>query len=190
MVVRRHDHQTTVRRIPDMHVGDFTAANLAQHLDQARQDTITDFLQKERKIVATNSDIDWAMTNSPDEVLTAQVVDDVSDVRRQVEEPHRGRTQPTGSDKCQCRKGRSQRNRLACRHHAWVSLKVKAKALGKTLHQIKRALLSDYLRAELKQPVLGPLCLHKRKSWLPLSDQAFTRRRAGHLQTVPRPTAE
>lgn len=104
------------------------------------------------KVVATNGDIDWVITNSPDETLTTQAAQDVSDVRWQVEELHRGLKQLTGTEKCQCRKGRSQRNHIACCYHAWLSLKVKAKELGKTLYQTKRDLLSDYLRAELKQP--------------------------------------
>jgi hypothetical protein len=104
------------------------------------------------KVVATNGDIDWVITNSPDETLTTQAAQDVSDVRWQVEELHRGLKQLTGTEKCQCRKGRSQRNHIACCYHAWLSLKVKAKELGKTLYQTKHDLLSDYLRAELRQP--------------------------------------
>jgi hypothetical protein len=104
------------------------------------------------KVVATNGDIDWVITNSPDETLTKQAAQDVSDVRWQVEELHRGLKQLTGTEKCQCRKGRSQRNHIACCYHAWLSLKVKAKQLGKTLYQTKYDLLSDYLRAELRKP--------------------------------------
>jgi hypothetical protein len=104
------------------------------------------------KVVATNGDIDWVITNSPDETLTTQAAQDASDVRWQVEELHRGLKQLTGTEKCQCRKGRSQRNHIACCYHAWLSLKVKAKELGKTLYQTKHDLLSDYLRAELREP--------------------------------------
>jgi len=104
------------------------------------------------KVVATNGDIDWVITNCPDETLTTQAAQDVSDVRWQVEELHRGLKQLTGTEKCQCRKGRSQRNHIACCYHAWLSLKVKASELGKTLYQTKHDLLSDYLRAELRQP--------------------------------------
>lgn len=77
---------------------------------------------------------------------------DANDVRWQIEELHRGLKQLTGTEKCQCRKGRSQRNHIACCYHAWLSLKVKAKLLGKTLYKIKGDLLSDYLRAELATP--------------------------------------
>ena len=104
------------------------------------------------KVVATNGDIDWVITNCPDETLTTQAAQEASDVRWQVEELHRGLKQLTGTEKCQCRKSRSQRNHIACCYHAWLSLKVKAKSLGKTLYQTKEDLLSDYLRAELAAP--------------------------------------
>jgi Transposase DDE domain len=104
------------------------------------------------KLVATNGDVDWVITNSPDETMTAQVAQDANDVRWQVEELHRGIKQLTGSEKCQCRKARSQRNHLACCYHAWLSLKLKAQQTGKTLYQVKTDLLRDYLRAELRNP--------------------------------------
>jgi len=104
------------------------------------------------KVVATDGDIDWVITNCPDETLTTQVAQDTNDVRWQIEELHRGLKQLTGTEKCQCRKGRSQRNHMACCYHAWLSLKVKAKLLGKTLYQTKDDLFSDYLRAELAAP--------------------------------------
>lgn len=104
------------------------------------------------KLVATNGDIDWVITNCPDETMTAQVAQDANDVRWQVEELHRGIKQLTGSGKCQCRKARSQRNHLACCYHAWLSLKVKAQQTGKTLYQVKTDLLREYLRAELRNP--------------------------------------
>lgn len=109
------------------------------------------------KVVATNGDIDWVITNSPEETLNTQVAQNVSDVRWQVEELHRGLKQLTGTEKCQCRKGRSQRNHIACCYQAWVSLKVHAKQVGKTLYQTKRDLLSEYLRAELRQPRIRAL---------------------------------
>lgn len=104
------------------------------------------------KLVATNGDVDWVITNSPDEMLTAQVAQDANDVRWQIEELHRGLKQLTGSEKCQCRQARSQRNHLACCYQAWLSLKVMAKQLNKTLYAVKTDLLRDYLRAELRNP--------------------------------------
>jgi hypothetical protein len=104
------------------------------------------------KLVATNGDIDWVITNDLDEMLTTQTAEDASDVRWQIEELHRGLKQLTGSECCQCRSGRAQRNHLACCYHAWVSLKVTAKALGQNLYQLHSSLFSDYLRAELRNP--------------------------------------
>jgi len=104
------------------------------------------------KLVATNGDIDWVITNRPDETLTAQVAQDANDVRWPIEELRRGLKQLTGTEKCQCRKARSQRNRLACCYHAWLSLKVKALQLNKTHYQVKTDLLRDDLWAELRNP--------------------------------------
>ena len=104
------------------------------------------------KVVATNGDIDWIITNDLDETVTTQVAQETDDLRWQVEEFHRGFKQLTGSEKCQCRKARSQRNHLACCYHAWLSLKVQAKALDKTICRVRTDLFSDYLRAELQNP--------------------------------------
>jgi hypothetical protein len=104
------------------------------------------------KLVAPDGDIDWVITNDLEETLTAQVAKDASDVRWQVEELHRGLKQLTGTEKCQCRVARAQRNHLACCYHAWVSLKVKAQELGQTMYALRESLFSHYLRAELQHP--------------------------------------
>jgi hypothetical protein len=104
------------------------------------------------KLVAAEVDIDWVITNDLAETVTAQVARETSDVRWQVEELHRGIKQLTGSEKCQCRAARAQRNHLACCYHAWLSLKVKAQALGQTLYAVRERLFSHYLRAELRSP--------------------------------------
>jgi hypothetical protein len=104
------------------------------------------------KLVAPDGDIDWVIPNDLAETLTAQVAKESSDVRWQVEELHRGLKQLTGSEKCQCRAARAQRNHLACCYHAWVSLKVKAKELGQTMYALRESLFSHYLRAELQHP--------------------------------------
>jgi hypothetical protein len=104
------------------------------------------------KLVAPDGDLDWVIPNDLAETVTAQGAKDTSDVRWQVEELHRGIKQLTGSEKCQCRAARAQRNHLACCYHAGVSLKVKAKALGQTLYAVRKSLFSPYLRAELQNP--------------------------------------
>jgi hypothetical protein len=104
------------------------------------------------KLVAPDGDIDWVITNDLDETMTAQVAEASSDVRWQVEELHRGLKQLTGTEKCQCRAARAQRNHFACCYHAWVSLRVKAKDLGQTIYALRESLFSHYLRAELQHP--------------------------------------
>src|SRR5215210_3823711 len=114
------------------------------------------FLVQLFKIVATNGDIEWVITNSansgrPDEP-TADLVQQENEVRWQVEQFHRELKQLTGSEACQCRKARSQRNHIAACYHAWLSIKVAAHRLGKSLYRAQADLLSDYLRAELRNP--------------------------------------
>lgn len=105
------------------------------------------------KVVATNGDIEWVITNSdrPHEATTHSVQEE-NEVRWQVEQFHRELKQLTGVEACQCRKARSQRNHIACCYHAWLSLKVAAAKLGKSLYRTQADLLSDYLRAELRNP--------------------------------------
>lgn len=109
------------------------------------------------KLVAPNGDIDWVITNDLDSTSTAQVAQDANDVRWEVEQFHRELKQLTGSEKCQCRKQRAQRNHLACCYHAWLSIKVNALQLQKTTYQVKADLLTDYLRAELRSPRIPAL---------------------------------
>jgi SRSO17 transposase len=109
------------------------------------------------KIVATNGDIEWVITNHPEGSFTTQAIQDENALRWQIEQLHRELKQLTGTEKCECRTARSQRTHLACCYLAWLSLKVKAFELNKTLYQIQRDLFSDYLRAELRHPRIPAL---------------------------------
>ncbi|MCK5920978.1 MAG: transposase, partial [Methylococcales bacterium] len=104
------------------------------------------------KLVATNGDIDWVVTNDLDSTITSQVAQDANDVRWEVEQFHRELKQLTGSEKCQCRKQRSQRNHLANCYHAWLTLKAKARQVNQTVYALKHNLLRNYLCAELRSP--------------------------------------
>jgi len=104
------------------------------------------------KVVATNGDIEWVITNHPEGTFTTSDIQNENAVRWQIEQLHRELKQLTGTEKCECRKARSQRNHLACCYLAWLSLKVKAQQWGKTLYAAQHDLLSDYLRAELRDP--------------------------------------
>lgn len=104
------------------------------------------------KVVAPNGDIEWVITNHPEGFFTTSDIQNENAERWQIEQLHRELKQLTGSEKCECRKARSQRNHLACCYLAWLALKVKARQLGKTLYAVQHDLFSDYLRAELRDP--------------------------------------
>ena len=119
------------------------------------------FLVRLFKIVAPNGDIDWLMTNRPhtgegddQRAITAQDVEDQNAVRWQIEQLHRELKQLTGSEKCQCRKARSQRNHLACCYLAWVALKVHAQQLEVTLYTARNQVWQAFLRAQLRAPAI------------------------------------
>jgi hypothetical protein len=110
------------------------------------------FLVKLFKIVALNGDIDWLITNDLGQAMTSFVAQNENAVRWQIEDFHRSFKQLTGSQRCQCRKAQAQRNHFACCYHAWVSLKLKAKQVFKTIYQVHHELFSDYLKLELAAP--------------------------------------
>ena len=126
------------------------------------------FLVRLFKLVAPNGDIEWAVTNrdhnqgDPDDQdgdaqarLTADDVQDENAVRWQIEQLHRELKQLVGTEKCQCRKARAQRNHLACCYLAWLTLRVHARKVGTTLYAAHAALLRDFLRAQLRQPTIA-----------------------------------
>ncbi len=108
------------------------------------------------KTVATNGDVEWVITNevATQGSLTVDVVRMRADVRWQIEQFHREVKQLVGTEKCQCRSGRAQRNHLACAYHAWVAISIYAHLHGLTLYAAVRGLLRTYLRQELRQPTI------------------------------------
>lgn len=109
------------------------------------------------KLVDINGDIEWVITNNLTEDFTRLRAIEAIQVRWQVEEFHREFKQLTGSEKCQCRKARSQRNHLACCYSAWVAIKVKAQEMRKTVYQLRNGLFADYLKSQLKNPTIPAL---------------------------------
>ncbi|OGV27805.1 MAG: transposase [Legionellales bacterium RIFCSPHIGHO2_12_FULL_37_14] len=94
---------------------------------------------------------DYVVTND----TAQQCADDtkkICAIRWYVEQFHREIKQLTGVDKCQCRKQRIQRNHIACAIHVWVLLKKLAYKTGRTVYQIKKNLLKNYLVNELREP--------------------------------------
>ena len=115
------------------------------------------FLVRLFKIVTTNGDIDWVITNDPRPNLTVTSVRSQNDVRWDVECFHREIKQLTGIEKCQCRSAWAQRNHIACCYQAWLALKVHATKLKTTLYRVQRELLSEYLLNELRNPRIKAL---------------------------------
>jgi Transposase DDE domain len=104
------------------------------------------------KVVTTHGDIDWIITNHPDGALTVHDIQTENAVRWHIEQLHRELKQVTGSEKCECRFARSQRNHLGCGYHAWLSLRLRATQLAQSVYAVQHALFSAYLRAELRNP--------------------------------------
>jgi len=117
------------------------------------------FLVRLFKLVAPNGDIDWLIANrnlgDDDQApLTAQDVQNENAVRWQIEQLHRELKQLVGTQKCQCRKARSQRNHLGLCYLAWLSLRLHAQKFRITVYTARINLFRDYLRAELRQPTI------------------------------------
>jgi hypothetical protein len=103
-----------------------------------------------RVTVSTNR-TEFIVTNDSSQNST-KVVQQVYNIRWKVEEFHRELKQLTGVESCQCRKGRIQRNHIACAILVWFRLKALAYKTGQTVYQIKHSLLSNYLIEQLKRP--------------------------------------
>ena len=56
------------------------------------------------KVVATNGDIEWVITNRVPDYIDTQVVQNENKVRWFIEQLHRELKQLTGIERCQCRK--------------------------------------------------------------------------------------
>lgn len=74
--------------------------------------------------------------------------------RWKVEPFHRQEKQLTGIERCECRLNRSQRNHICASLLVWICLKNLAYRTSRTIYQIKKGLLSDYLSHQLRQPTI------------------------------------
>jgi hypothetical protein len=106
------------------------------------------------RLVVSAHRTDWIVTNDPTR-QTTDAVHEACGMRWKIEQLHRELKQLTGIEKCQCRKARIQRNHIACAMLVWVRLKHLAQQAGKTMYQLKHALLDEYIRQQLRQPSLS-----------------------------------
>jgi hypothetical protein len=107
------------------------------------------------KVVADNGDIEWIITNKESKTnsnddhpgpITAHDVQNESAVRWQIEQMHRELKQLVGSEKCQCRKARSQRNHIASCYLAWLAIKIEALKKSMTLYQAQANPFHQFLK--------------------------------------------
>lgn len=105
------------------------------------------------RVVVSSNRTDWVVTNdlSQNSTLAAQ---EACRLRWKIEQFHREIKQLTGIEKCQCRKSRIQRNHIACAVLVWIRLSDFARKVGKTMYAVKKGLLEEYLRRELKNPAV------------------------------------
>jgi len=94
---------------------------------------------------------DWIVTNDLGQ-KSIQYTQDACALRWKIEQYHRELKQLTGVEKCQCRKARIQRNHIACAVLVWIRLTHLARAAATTVYKLKRDMLSNYLRQELRSP--------------------------------------
>jgi Transposase DDE domain len=73
-------------------------------------------------------------------------------VRWKVEQYHREGKQMLGIEKCQCRSARAQKNHIGCVILVWNCLTKLARKLKTNIYALKKQLLSDYIKEELKTP--------------------------------------
>ena len=109
------------------------------------------------KLVASNGDIEWVVTNNFAFTLTQQLVEATTRTRWQVEAFHRSFKQLPGAEKCQCRRAQAQRNHLACCYLAWVSLRQFAQQTAQTIYQARQQQWAPYLRQLLAKPLIPAL---------------------------------
>ncbi|MBM4425209.1 MAG: transposase, partial [Chloroflexi bacterium] len=105
------------------------------------------------RVVLSTKRTDYVVTNDMAQDTT-QAVQEVCGFRWKVEQFHRETKQLTGLEGCQCRKARIVRNHIACAVLVWVRLKQVANETKQTVYRIKRGLLSDYLRQQLRSPAI------------------------------------
>ena len=103
------------------------------------------------RVVLSAQRTDYVVTNDLAQDNT-QVVQEVCGLRWKIEQFHRETKQLTGIEGCQCRKARIVRNHIGCAVLVWVRLKQVAYETHQTIYQVKKGLLSDYLRQQLKSP--------------------------------------
>jgi hypothetical protein len=101
------------------------------------------------KVVATNGDIDWIITNDPDHNHDNNLVSKKNKVRWKIEELHRELKQNALSDRCQARSAKSQRNHILCAFKAVLNLRYMAKISGLNPYEVKTRIRESAIQVML-----------------------------------------
>jgi hypothetical protein len=103
------------------------------------------------RLAISNDRTDYIVTNDVAQDSTDDT-QQVCGVRWKIEQFHREAKQTTGIQRCQCRKGRIQRNHIGCAMLVWVRLNEIARQTKQSIYQVKFGQLSDYLIQQLRSP--------------------------------------
>lgn len=76
-------------------------------------------------------------------------------IRWNIEQFHRELKQTTGLEFCQCCSQRAQRNHIACAMMVWIRFNQLAQQTKKNIYQLKRGLLDEYMRQQLRRPSIS-----------------------------------
>jgi hypothetical protein len=96
---------------------------------------------------------EYVVTNATTQLTTTDAQQACA-VRWNIEQAHRELKQTTGIERCQCRNERMQRNHIGCAILVWVRLAALAHQAKTTVYHLKRGLLDEYLKQQLKNPKL------------------------------------
>ncbi len=110
-----------------------------------------DYKVKLFRVIVSTDKTEYVATNDISQCSTDATRDKCS-IRWKIEEFHRELKQTIGVEKCECRKQRIQRNHIACCMLVWINLKDYAYKCKKTIYQLKKGLLDNYLIKELESP--------------------------------------
>jgi hypothetical protein len=112
-----------------------------------------DYKVKLFRVFISNDKTEYIITNDLSQSLTEGCQKETT-IRWKIEQFHRETKQLTGIERNQCRTNRSQRNHICLSIQVWIFLSEKANACKKTIYQVKKSLLDDYILEQLRNPSL------------------------------------
>lgn len=113
-----------------------------------------DTLFKLFRVLVSTTRTDYIITNDMAQNST-DAAEKESSIRWKVEQLHREEKQLTGIENCQCRLQRSQRNHIAIASMVWLTFKKVAYQTQKTVYNLKKSLLDEYMVQQLNQSTIS-----------------------------------